>query len=43
MLKRLTTSALAAFLLSGAAFADDLAGKRWDEIVVQAKEEGELT
>jgi putative spermidine/putrescine transport system substrate-binding protein len=43
MLKFMTTSAFSAFLLSGAAFADDLAGKSWDDIVAQAKEEGELT
>lgn len=43
MFKLLATSAISATLLAGAAVADDLTSKSWDQIVAQAKEEGELT
>lgn len=43
MFKLLATATLATTLLASSASAEDLRGKNWDEIVEQAKKEGELT
>ncbi len=43
MLKSIITAATALMLGAGLANAQDLSSKSWDEIVAQAREEGELT
>ena len=43
MIKKLLSTALAVSALTAPALADDLSGMSWDEIVTQAKEEGQVT